>query len=80
MVSSIERDLVMKNLNRLKGTEEELGKLNVKEDYTKKEREQIRNFVDIAKAKNIEENDPSYYWVIRGTPKNGIRLVKLTRR
>ena len=79
MVSSIERDLVMKNLNQLKGTEEELGKLNVKEDYTK-EREQIRNFVDIAKAKNREENDPSHYWVIRGTPKNGIRLVKLTRR
>ena len=79
MASSIERDLVMNNWNRLKGTEEELGKLNVKEDYTK-EREQIRNFVDMAKAKNIEENDPPHYWAIRGTPKNGIRLVKLTRR
>ena len=39
MASSIERDQTMKNLNRLKGTEEKLGKLNVKEDYTKKERE-----------------------------------------
>ena len=48
----------MKNLTRLKCTEEELGKLNVKENYTKKKREQIRNFVDIAKAKNIEEKDP----------------------
>ena len=80
MASSIDRDLVMNNLNRLKDTEEELGKLNVKEDYTKKAREQIRNFVDIAKAKDIEENDPSHYWVIPGTPKNRIRLVKLTRR
>ena len=69
MASSIERDLVMKNLTRLKCTEEELGKLNVKENYTKKKREQIRNFVDIAKAKNIEER--IHYWVIWGTPKKG---------
>ena len=50
MASSIERDFVMNNLNRLKGTEEELGKLNVKEDYTKKEREQIRNFCRYSKS------------------------------
>ena len=42
-IKRFKRDLVMNNLNRLKGTEEELGKLNVKEDYTK-EREQIKNF------------------------------------
>ena len=80
MVNITEKDLVMQNLKRLKGSEEELGKLNVKEDYTMKEREQIRNFVDIAKSRNVEDNDSSHYWVVRGTPKNGIRLVKIARR
>ena len=80
MASSTERNFVMKNLKLLKGTEKELGKLSVKEDYTKNERVQIKKFVDTAKAKNAEENDPSHYWVVRGTPKNGISLVKLARR
>ena len=80
MASSTERNFVMKNLKLLKGTEKELGKLSVKEDYTKNERGQIKKFVVTAKAKNAEENDPSHYWVVRGTPKNGISLVKLARR
>ena len=45
------------NLKLLKGTEEELGKL----DYTKNEREQIKKLVDIAKDKNAQ--DCSYHWV-----------------
>ena len=36
MATNSEKDLVMKNVNLLKGTEEELGKLSVKEDYTKR--------------------------------------------
>ena len=78
MASCTERNFVMKNLKLLKGTEKELRKLNVKEDYTKNERVQIKKFVDT--SKNAEENDPSHYWVVRGTPKNGISLVKLARR
>ena len=61
MASSTERDRVMNNLKLLKGTEEELGKLSVREDYTKKEREQIKNFVDVENTKSIEDNDPSHY-------------------
>ena len=80
MANTSDKDRIMQNLKRLKGTEKELGKLNIKDDYTNKEREQIRNFVDIAKAKNMEDNDPSHHWVIRGSPKNGIRLVRLTRQ
>ena len=80
MANSTERDLVMNNLKLLKGMEEELGKLSVKEDYTMNEREQIKNFVDIAKERNMKDKASSHYWVVRGTPKNGISLVKLTRR
>ena len=54
MASRTERDLKL-----LKGTEKELGKLSVKEDYTKHEREQIKIFVNTAKAKKFEDNDPS---------------------
>ena len=78
MVNNTDRDAVMKNHKLLKGTEEELGKLSVREDYTKNEREQIKKLVDIAKDKNAE--DCSYHWVVRGSPRNGLHLVKLTRR
>ena len=67
MATNSERDLVMSNLNLLKGTEEELGKLSVKEDYTKSGREQIKDLVDISKERNKE--DSPHYWVVRGTPK-----------
>ena len=71
MASSTERNFVMKNLKLLKGMEKELGKLSVKEDYTKNKRVQMKKFVDTAKAKNAEENDPSHYWVVGEHPKTG---------
>ena len=76
MATNSER--VMNNLNLLKGTEEELGKLSVKEDYTKSEREQIKDLVNFSKERNKKYSP--HYWVVRGTPKNGICLVKLARR
>ena len=58
MATNSERYLVMNNLNLLKGTEEELGKLSVKEDYTKSEREQIKDLADISKERNKEDIPP----------------------
>ena len=78
MMSTIDRDAVMRNLNYLKGSEEKLGKLSVKEDLTQSERQQVRKFVDIAKERNKVET--SHRWVVRGSPKNGLRLVKLARQ
>ena len=78
MTNKSERDEVMNNLNCLKGSEEILGKLSVKEDLTKIEREQVQKYVEMAKEKNAE--DSSHHWVVRGTPKNGLRLVMFTRR
>ena len=79
MANNTERDAVMINLNRLKGSEEILGILSVKEDLTKNERDQVQKYVEMAKEKNAE--DPSHHWVVRGgTPKNGLRLVKFTGR
>ena len=38
----------------------------------------IKKLVDVAKDKNAE--NCSHHWAVRGTPKNGVRLLKLTRR
>ena len=78
MTSNLDRDDVMKHLNYLKGSGEELGKLSVEEDLTQKEREQVRKFVDIAKKRN--EGESSHHWVVGGIPKNGLCLVKLARQ
>ena len=78
MGSNFERDAVMYNLKHLKGTEEELGKLSIKEDLTRSEREQVKKFVNIAKERNA--SDTSHHWVVRGSPKNGLRLLKLAKK
>ena len=67
---------VMMNLKLLKGTEEELGKLSIRADYTKNEWEQIKKLVDVAKDKNAGD---SSHWVVKKTPKNKLCLMKLTR-
>ena len=46
MMSTIDRDAAMRNLNYLKDSEEKLGKLSVKEDLTQSERQQVRNKVE----------------------------------
>ena len=78
MKNIAERDMVMDNLKHLKGTEEELGRLSVREDVTQNERDQVKKFVDKVRSRNVE--DSSQYWVVRGTPKNGLRLVPLARQ
>ena len=78
MKNNAERDMVIDNLKHLKGTEEELGRLSVREDLTQNERDQLKKFVDKARSRNAE--DSSQYWVVRGTPKNGLRLASFARQ
>ena len=80
MSSRNEKALVMANLQKLKGSEDQLGKLSVRDDYTIEERAEIKAWVDKAKAANEENDNNELFWAVRGTPKNGMRLVKLTRR
>ena len=67
------KESVMSNVNKLKGTEEEFGKISVTEDYTKREREEIRKYT--AKAKEQQQNDPTRVFKVRGDPKNGLRII-----
>ena len=52
--------------------------LSVRDDYTTEERELIKTFTDEAKRKN--EAGDTNVWKVRGTPKNGLHVVKITTR
>ena len=78
MKTKQDKDSVMANLKRLRGTEEEFGKISVTEDYTSVERDLIRSWVKDAEVKSL--NDPEKIYRVRGDPKNGLRLVFFTRQ
>jgi hypothetical protein len=78
MNNTDDKEKVMSRLGNLKNADEVFRKLSVREDYTIKERELIREWVNKAERKNVEENTKA--WKVRGTPKNGLRLVKITKQ
>ena len=68
----------MSKLNKLKDADPSLRTISVRDDYTIEERELIKTFVEEAKRKNESQNTTA--WKVRGTPKNGLRLVQITSR
>ena len=44
-------------------------KLNIKDDYTREEREEIKTWVAKAKDKNEQNEDSTFIWRVRGCPK-----------
>ena len=78
MANSGDKDAIMSRLGNLKNAEEIYRKVSVRDDYTIEERELIKELVNKAEQKNKEENTQA--WKVRGTPKNGLRLVKITKR
>ena len=78
MNSSEDKDSIMSRLVNLKNADDIYRKLSVRDDYTIEEIEQIKSWVRKAEVKNKEENTQS--WKVTGTPKNGLRLVKITKR
>ena len=73
MKSKEDKMKVMSNLNKLKGTENDLGKISVTDDYTNTERDEIRRWVQKAQEKSAQ--DPENIYKVRGDPKNGMRLI-----
>ena len=68
----------MSRLSNLKNAEDIYRRLSVPDDYTIEERHMIREWVKKAEEKNKAESTQA--WKVRGNPKNGLRLVKITRR
>ena len=79
MKNESERENVMSRLPNLKNAEERFKRISVTEDYTMEERNEIRKWVEKDKEKNQDESS-KIIWKARGTPKNGMRLVKFTKR
>ena len=73
MKTSIDKDNVLGNLSKLKGTVEEFGKISITSDYTKTERDQIKAMSEKAKAQSAADKDRVYK--VRGDPKNGLKIV-----
>ena len=73
-----DKDKVMANLGRLKGTERYFGKISVKDDYTSNERNQIRKLTE--EAKKLSEENQEKVFKVRGNQKNGWRVVSFLRR
>ena len=76
MNSVEDKEMVMKHLNHLKD-DETLGKISVKDDLTKAEREKVKTYVDSA----IEKSNASetHRFVVRGSPKNGLWLKRVPK-
>ena len=78
MENDDDKDTIMARLGNLKNAEDVFRKVSIRDDYTLEEREMVRDFVKKAEAKNAAENTQE--WKVRGTPKTGLRLVKITKR
>lgn len=74
-----DKQAIMTNLNKLKNIKEFEG-VSITEDYTMAERKLIREFSDQAKTKNAQEDDSRYEWKVRGTPKNGMVVIRLPKK
>ena len=77
MKAIAEKEKIMKNLNRLKGTEQLLGKISVKDDHTPQEREEIRLLTEKAKQQSTGNEDKIFK--VRGNSKHGWKVVSFPR-
>ena len=59
----------------LKNVVEHIKEIHITDDYTLQERREIQNWVRKAKERNQYEGKECI-WKVRGTPKDGMRLVK----
>ena len=76
MKSVEEKQQFMSKLGLLNHADDEFKNISITNDYTLEEREEIRRWVMIAKKRNTNENS-NYVWKVRGTPKIGMRLIRI---
>ena len=78
MQNPAQKEQIMRRLVNLKNAEDKFRKISVREDLSFEERALIKEWVEKAELKNMEENTDEYK--VRGNPKNGLRLVRLTKQ
>ena len=76
IMNSVEdKDQIMARLSNLRTAEQQYRNIIVKDDYTPEERDLVKTWHKKAEEKNKAENTKE--WKVRGTPKNGLRLIKI---
>ena len=73
-----DKEKIMSGLNKLKNADPSLRAISVRDDYTQEERKLIRTMNE--EATRLNEADNVTHWKVRGTPKNGLRVVKIITR
>ena len=73
-----DKEKIMSSLAKLKNADKDIRGISVRDDYTQEERKLIQTMHEEAKRRN--EADNVTHWKVRGTPKNGLRVVKITTR
>ena len=74
-----DKENITDNLTRLKNAVQ-FKSISITDDYTIEERKTIKIWVEKAKTANEEGENSFYTYKVRGSPKNGMRLVKFTKR
>ena len=77
MKSEADKDKVMGNLRKLKGTEDLFEKISITPDYSSNDREMIKD--KVKEAKKQQEENPGRIFKVRGDPKNGLRIVSYAK-
>ena len=78
MKSTEDKSQVMSRLVNLKNADDRYRKVSVRDDYSVEERLLIKQWSEKAAAKNLAEKTNEFK--VRGNPKNGLRLVRVTKR
>ena len=78
MQTKAAKEEVMANLRRLKGTDDQFGRISVTDDYTNSDREKIRDFAN--RAREQAKSDPTRVFKVRGDPKNGLRIISYAKK
>ena len=72
------KNLIMENLNKLRHVDAKFKAVKVAHDLTMKERNEIRNMVQEAKAKTADENSGEWVHVVRGRPEH-LKIIRVKK-
>ena len=73
------KNQIMARLSNLKNAENKYRSTSVRDDYTFEERQLVKKFNEQARSMNDKENPTNFSYKVRGDPKNGLRIVRVTK-
>ena len=73
------KNQIMSRLSNLKNAENKYRSTSVRDDYSYEERQLVKKFNEQARSMNTKENPTNFSYKVRGDPKNGLRIVRVTK-